>query len=172
MPTFTRTAAKASAWVTILLGVLLFLLHSNYETTPSTDPVHKSHTKEAHAQHGGSHHKRHSHSRLRRPKIEEVELDDIQQSNHSLLMRRDDYSCGPGNPCANGACCGETGYCGYGEPFRYTIVTSAANTIHSGDTYCGLGCLSNCNAKAECGQNAVPAGKECPLNTWYTAHHP
>ena len=35
--------------------------------------------------------------------------------NHSSLVRRDDYSCGPGKPCANGACCGVSGYCGYGK---------------------------------------------------------
>ena len=68
-------------------------------------------------------------------------------SNVSELSRRDDYSCGPGNPCSNGACCGVSGYCGYGS------------------TYCGTGCTSNCNAVAECGIDASPAGKTCPLNT-------
>lgn len=63
------------------------------------------------------------------------------------LLRRADYSCGPGNPCSNGACCGEGGFCGYGP------------------TYCGAGCVSNCNAVAECGQFSSPAGKKCPLNT-------
>src|SRR4051812_31203224 len=24
------------------------------------------------------------------------------------------YTCGPGSPCTNGACCGESGWCGYG----------------------------------------------------------
>jgi len=36
-----------------------------------------------------------------------------------------------------------------------------------GDTYCGDGCVSNCGAVAECGKDAVPSGKKCPLNTWY-----
>ena len=31
------------------------------------------------------------------------------------LERRQTYQCGPGNPCTNGACCGASGYCGYGE---------------------------------------------------------
>ncbi|KAF5980123.1 glycoside hydrolase family 18 protein [Fusarium bulbicola] len=44
-----------------------------------------------------------------------------------------DYTCGPEKPCGNGACCGESGWCGY-EP-----------------KYCGKGCQSNCDAKAECG---------------------
>lgn len=30
------------------------------------------------------------------------------------LHRRDDYTCGPGKPCRNKACCGASGYCGYG----------------------------------------------------------
>lgn len=65
----------------------------------------------------------------------------------SRLARRDDFSCGPENPCSNGACCGASGFCGYGP------------------VYCGDGCTSNCDAVAECGQFAVPAGKTCPLNT-------
>jgi hypothetical protein len=32
----------------------------------------------------------------------------------STLFRRD-YTCGPGKPCANGACCGASGFCGYGK---------------------------------------------------------
>ncbi|KAH9999574.1 hypothetical protein F4779DRAFT_635983 [Xylariaceae sp. FL0662B] len=63
-----------------------------------------------------------------------------------VLLRRDDYSCGPDKPCSNGACCGSGGYCGYG------------------DKYCGDGCMSNCDARAECGKDASPSGKKCPLN--------
>lgn len=68
-------------------------------------------------------------------------------SNVSDLFRRDDYTCGPGRPCANGACCGARGYCGYGS------------------MYCGNGFVSNSNAVAECGKDASPSGKKCPLNT-------
>jgi chitinase len=57
-----------------------------------------------------------------------------------------DYTCGPGKPCSNGACCGESGWCGYSP------------------TYCGSGCQSNCAAKAECGQYAADPGQTCPLN--------
>ncbi|KAF6515930.1 hypothetical protein HZS61_004671 [Fusarium oxysporum f. sp. conglutinans] len=57
-----------------------------------------------------------------------------------------DYTCGPGKPCANEACCGPDGWCGY-EP-----------------KYCGKGCQSNCDAKAECGKYAKKPGQECPLN--------
>ena len=63
------------------------------------------------------------------------------------LTRRDDYSCSHSKPCSNGACCGKSGFCGYGP------------------TYCGDGCQANCDAKAECGQFAQQKGKECPLNT-------
>ncbi|KAH8882031.1 hypothetical protein GQ53DRAFT_589853, partial [Thozetella sp. PMI_491] len=64
----------------------------------------------------------------------------------------DAYSCDEAHPCSNGACCGKSGYCGYGT------------------TYCGDGttpnsvCWSNCNATAECGINANPANTTCPLN--------
>ncbi|KAK2773012.1 chitinase [Colletotrichum kahawae] len=57
-----------------------------------------------------------------------------------------DYTCGPDKPCSNGACCGEDGWCGYSP------------------TYCGDGCQSNCDAKAECGEFAATAGQTCPLN--------
>ncbi|KAK2590532.1 hypothetical protein QQS21_011782 [Conoideocrella luteorostrata] len=70
-----------------------------------------------------------------------------QSSQESQLFRREDYTCGPGRPCHNGACCGESGNCGYGP------------------IYCGKGCSSNCDAHAECGQFSQPPDKECPLNT-------
>lgn len=59
---------------------------------------------------------------------------------------QDDYTCGPGKPCSNEACCGGDGWCGYG------------------DGYCGDGCQSNCDAVAECGEHAATAGATCPLN--------
>ncbi|KAG9078041.1 hypothetical protein FS749_010005 [Ceratobasidium sp. UAMH 11750] len=58
----------------------------------------------------------------------------------------DDYSCSKAKPCVNGACCGASGFCGYGP------------------TYCGTGCQSNCTATAECGQYASVPGTKCPLN--------
>jgi hypothetical protein len=45
------------------------------------------------------------------------------------LSRRDDYSCGPGKPCANGACCGASGYCGYGMDFPLQTFV-LANAYH------------------------------------------
>ena len=65
----------------------------------------------------------------------------------SNVFCRDDYTCSLGRPCDNGASCGESGCCGYGS------------------TYCGDGCLSNRDGIAECGVNASPSGKKCPLNT-------
>ncbi|KAF3286577.1 hypothetical protein TWF970_008429 [Orbilia oligospora] len=71
---------------------------------------------------------------------------------HAGLNKRQDYSCGPGRPCHNGACCGPSGWCGYGP------------------LSCGTGCSSNCDAKAECGQYAEPPGKTCPLNVCCSQH--
>lgn len=73
--------------------------------------------------------------------------DDSISHEYSNITRRQDYTCGPGRPCSNGACCGASGNCGYGS------------------TYCGGGCVSNCDAVAECGKDARPKGKKCPLNT-------
>lgn len=69
-----------------------------------------------------------------------------QSGGSSSSASSDDFTCGPGKPCGNGACCGESGWCGYGS------------------TYCGDGCQSNCEAKAECGKNAAKPGQSCPLN--------
>ncbi|RYP81113.1 hypothetical protein DL770_005976 [Monosporascus sp. CRB-9-2] len=71
------------------------------------------------------------------------------------LARRladDPYTCGPGRPCSNGACCGPSGNCGYAP------------------AYCGTGCLSNCDAKAPCGQYAANPGQTCQLNACCSEH--
>lgn len=47
--------------------------------------------------------------------LSDVFGDSTYQTANASLVRRDDYSCGPGNPCSNGACCGVSGYCGYGQ---------------------------------------------------------
>ncbi|CAF2912024.1 unnamed protein product [Rotaria sp. Silwood2] len=68
----------------------------------------------------------------------------------SLLLYLFEYNyvqcqtCSKTQQCTNKACCSKYGNCGYGPDF------------------CGQGCLSNCNAKAECGQYGVQ--KLCPLN--------
>ncbi len=71
---------------------------------------------------------------------------DNPSTGNSTLVHRNDYSCSEKNPCSNGACCGPSGYCGYGP------------------TYCGTGCVSNCDATAECGEFAETPGQACPLN--------
>ncbi|PIG87825.1 hypothetical protein AARAC_011883 [Aspergillus arachidicola] len=63
----------------------------------------------------------------------------------------DSSSCTKDIPCHTNACCGsffggKIGTCGFG------------------DTFCGSDCASQCDAKAECGANADPPGKTCPLN--------
>lgn len=53
---------------------------------------------------------------------------------------RGEHACGPEQECDNGACCGKNNVCGYGP------------------VYCGDGCQSNCDAKAECGEYAETTG--------------
>lgn len=67
-------------------------------------------------------------------------------ANSLAAAADDDYTCGPGKDCSNGACCGVDGWCGYGPK------------------YCGDGCQSNCDAKAACGEYAEEPGTTCPLN--------
>jgi chitinase len=56
----------------------------------------------------------------------------------------DSSACSATSPCVNGACCSQWGSCGYGPDF------------------CGKKCLSNCDAKAECGKYGKK--ETCPLN--------
>ncbi|KAL2785261.1 hypothetical protein BJX66DRAFT_329388 [Aspergillus keveii] len=66
------------------------------------------------------------------------------------LVKRDELpvgTCAPGIPCVNGACCSKEGICGFSPD------------------ECGKDtCISNCDAKAECGQYALPESATCPLN--------
>lgn len=112
-------------------------------------------------------------SHLVHPDVNLFSLSKVTAPENSLLFssahgRRDDsYSCSSSNPCSNGACCGASGYCGYG---RICVLNHCSRTMILicliGPTYCGTGCLSNCNATAECGQYASTVNKTCPLNTW------
>jgi hypothetical protein len=74
-------------------------------------------------------------------------IDSLKSKAYGTLLGRDDYSCSASNPCSNGACCGASGFCGYGP------------------TYYGTRCLSQCDATAECGKYASTVNKTCPLNT-------
>ncbi|KAL5340440.1 hypothetical protein BJX70DRAFT_396691 [Aspergillus crustosus] len=66
------------------------------------------------------------------------------------IIKRDELpigTCAPGVPCVNGACCSKEGICGFSPD------------------ECGKDtCISNCDAKAECGQYALPESATCPLN--------
>lgn len=66
-------------------------------------------------------------------------------TNKLHLWQRDDAKCAADSPCVDGACCSSYGYCGFGPD------------------YCGSGCISNCDATAECGQYAEPTNLSCPL---------
>lgn len=73
---------------------------------------------------------------------------ELARSSRSLSTRDlPEGTCNADTPCANSACCGTTGLCGYSP------------------TECGSGnCTSNCDAKAECGQYGVEGKQTCPLN--------
>lgn len=74
-------------------------------------------------------------------------------SNPLNLLLRDEYNCGKNKPCANGACCGKSGYCGFGAKYCGTSGESPNDA-----------CWSNCDAHAECGKDAKKPGTKCPLN--------
>ncbi|KAG8162769.1 hypothetical protein KVR01_007247 [Diaporthe batatas] len=67
----------------------------------------------------------------------------------ALLVVGQDYSCGPGKPCALG-CCGTNGVCGMGPD------------------YCAPGnCISECTAKSDCDPgwgSEWSSAEKCPLN--------
>jgi chitinase len=80
------------------------------------------------------------------------QMNRLAQVKASRDGQQSDFTCGPNKECINGACCGEDGWCGYGP------------------NYCGDGCQSNCDAKAECGQFAADPGQTCPLNVCCSQH--
>lgn len=56
---------------------------------------------------------------------EQFDVEEEQFSSDATLMRRDDFSCSSGRPCHNGACCGTSGFCGYGKSHQqYTNIRS------------------------------------------------
>ncbi|KAL4879023.1 hypothetical protein BJY04DRAFT_229519 [Aspergillus karnatakaensis] len=72
------------------------------------------------------------------------------------LFKRDELpigTCAPGIPCSNGACCSSTGICGFSPD------ECGADT-----------CISDCEAKAECGQYAPAESATCPLNVCCSKH--
>ncbi|KAK8067767.1 glycoside hydrolase family 18 protein [Apiospora saccharicola] len=82
----------------------------------------------------------------------DARLDRMSPNSLSLLEKRQSNGlpegvCAPGQPCTNGACCSNTGVCSYAP-------SSCAPDV----------CISNCDAKAPCGQYADPASASCPLN--------
>lgn len=79
-------------------------------------------------------------------------IQELSSGNKSILGRRDATdlptgTCAPGTPCTNGACCSNTGVCSYAP--------SSCSAEY---------CISNCDAKAPCGEYADPNNATCPLN--------
>ncbi|KAJ5921194.1 CAZyme family GH18 [Penicillium verhagenii] len=75
-------------------------------------------------------------------------IDNLDYDSGSLSKRDlPTGTCAPGVPCTNGACCSSTGVCSYAP------------------SSCGADvCISNCDAKAPCGEYANPDNATCPLN--------
>ncbi|KAM7204861.1 family 18 glycosyl hydrolase [Rhypophila sp. PSN 637] len=74
---------------------------------------------------------------------------DLNSQAHAFLQGRQvDSTCTNDRPCEDGSCChGRSGFCGRTPE------------------HCAAGvCVSNCDAKADCGIGADPVGKTCPLN--------
>ncbi|KAK5655843.1 hypothetical protein OQA88_5382 [Cercophora sp. LCS_1] len=69
----------------------------------------------------------------------------------ALVAAQQDSTCSPARPCAQG-CCSKNGQCGFT------------------DAHCKDGCISNCDATAECGQYAKPENRDCPINTCCSQH--
>ncbi|KAJ3019388.1 hypothetical protein NUW54_g96 [Trametes sanguinea] len=78
--------------------------------------------------------------------LQSRQVEDESCNNITITPPGFDGSCSVAQPCPNGACCGPSGFCGYGN------------------NYCGDGCTSNCDAVAECGPDAAPGHQQCPLN--------
>ncbi|KAI0806563.1 carbohydrate-binding module family 18 [Xylaria sp. FL0064] len=76
------------------------------------------------------------------PTVWNASLTDTQPLGFELFRR--DYQCAPGQPSTNDACCN---VCGLDPEHCDKSV-----------------CISNCDAKAECGSNAAVPGSTCPLN--------
>jgi chitinase len=69
------------------------------------------------------------------------------QRYNSLMDSAPQVQCGPGSPCADGSCCNNAGKCGFSPD------------------HCGEGiCLSNCDAKAQCGRYSADGHTKCGLN--------
>ena len=62
----------------------------------------------------------------------------------STLAKRDALRCDDG-PCIDGSCCGKDHICGYGPDF------------------CGTGCISQCDAKAMCGEYSENGEMPCGM---------
>jgi len=117
----------ATALAIILLAIFSVFPVQTVQSAVSADIDGSDLDFAQHAQHGRGR----NHGRLHRDNLHD-DIADLPSSNQSMLMRRDDYSCGPGNPCSNGACCGVSGYCGYG---KWTQKTSTA-TFDCDSSFC------------------------------------
>ncbi|KAJ3578860.1 hypothetical protein NPX13_g1706 [Xylaria arbuscula] len=81
------------------------------------------------------------------------------ESSLQAREAEDPYACGENKPCSNGACCGKSGFCGFGPKYCGTTGTSPNDD-----------CWSNCDAHAPCGRYSDPPDETCPLNVCCSQH--
>lgn len=77
----------------------------------------------------------------------------LNNGSSSIAADDEEGTCAPGKPCSNKACCSKKGVCSYAP-------SSCAPD----------NCISNCDAKAECGQYAPEGSARCPLNVCCSEH--
>lgn len=96
----------------------------------------------------------------------------LQPVHGQRLIRRQsnglpEGTCAPGTPCYNGACCSKVRdyvYPNCGIRFKLTGDIQTGICGYS-PAECGVDtCISNCDAKAECGEYGVVGKNSCPLN--------
>lgn len=89
----------------------------------------------------------------------------VTSSRRSSLLKRDlpTGTCAPGTPCVNGACCSNVSY--YTKAKHPSLNFHKTGICGYSPDQCGTDvCISNCDAKAECGQYGVAGSNVCPLN--------
>lgn len=105
----------------LFLALLFFLAFSRAHDSLSDDVAARG-ISHVHARRHAHHHRRYER------RIDVVESTDLASneipSNSSSLVKRNDGSCARDRPCGNKACCGPSGFCGYGNSCYCEMIES------------------------------------------------